>query len=70
MRNRDKALIAGMVFRLRVIGRLLAADQPGETPILPGDLSRTHIHQPSTCKMWSFAQSSLCLGHVMLSFQL
>ena len=34
MRNRDKALIAGMVFRLRVIGPLHAADQPGETPIL------------------------------------
>ena len=49
MRNRDKALIAGMVFRLRMIGPFHAADQPGETPILAGDLSRTHIHQPPKC---------------------
>jgi hypothetical protein len=38
MRNRGKALIAGLVFRLRVIGPFHAADQPGETPILTGDL--------------------------------
>ena len=27
-------VLAGMVFRLKVIGPLHAADQPGETPIL------------------------------------
>lgn len=32
MRNRSKALIAGMVFSLMVIGPLHAADQPGEIP--------------------------------------
>jgi len=38
MRNRGKALIAGMVFRLRVIGPIHAPDQPGEAPILAEDL--------------------------------
>jgi hypothetical protein len=33
-RNRSMTVIAGMVFRLRVVGPLHAADQPGETPIL------------------------------------
>jgi C-terminal processing protease CtpA/Prc len=32
MRNRSKALIAGTVFSLMVIGPLHAADQPGEIP--------------------------------------
>ena len=60
-------VIAGMVFRLRVIGPLQAADQPGAAPILAEALERPHIHQPH--KVWSLAKDSLCLGHVMLSFQ-
>jgi hypothetical protein len=53
MRNGSMAVIAGMVFRLMVIGSLHAAVQPEAAPTLAGDLSQTHIHQLH--KMWSLA---------------